>query len=693
MELSVNPKQTTEPTLCLNMIVKNESKIITRLFDSVVPIIDCYCICDTGSTDNTVELIESYFLEKNIPGKVVYEPFKNFAYNRNVALKSCIGMSDYVLLLDADMTLSIRTFDKKTLSKYDTFTILQGNDNFYYNNRRIVRNDGLYNYVGVTHEYINIPNGCKNYDINKNELFIVDIGDGGAKSNKYERDVELLLNGIKEQPTNERYHFYLANTYKDSGKYKEAIEYYEKRIQFGGWNQEVWQSMYKMGFCYKSLGDIKSAIYHWLNAYELIPERIENLYQIVNHYRDISKHKLANHFYNLALQQLQKNQNRDGYLFLENDIYTYKLFYEYAIFAYYIGHRNIDDTIVKLLNVNNIDYPIFRNILNNFKFYSQVLKPSKIIDFTNKLELPVADESFPFWSSSSCLIPKTNKEEGYILNTRYVNYYINEDNGSYLHCDKHIITSNQYTNLNKDFTVQDAKMFDLNYENRRYIGIEDIKIFEDVETKDILFVGTGFFKNRKLGIMYGNYNINEDKLLGNELTCGFNNQDCEKNWCFVDYNKSTHIVYNWNPLQICKLNKDKTVLELVVKKQMPAIFSHLRGSTSGFKYQKKINGMEKNDETNKIQINMYETEIWFIVHMVSYESPRQYYHLFVVFDENMNLLRYSAPFKFEGKCIEYCLSLVVEDEQVIANYSCWDRSTKIAIYDKKYIDPLLKYTA
>jgi len=35
------------PTLCLNMIVKNESKIILRLLDSVLPIIDCYCICDT----------------------------------------------------------------------------------------------------------------------------------------------------------------------------------------------------------------------------------------------------------------------------------------------------------------------------------------------------------------------------------------------------------------------------------------------------------------------------------------------------------------------------------------------------------------------------------------------------------------------------------------------------------------------
>ena len=41
------------PTICLNMIVKNESAIIERLFDSVLHILDTYCICDTGSTDNT----------------------------------------------------------------------------------------------------------------------------------------------------------------------------------------------------------------------------------------------------------------------------------------------------------------------------------------------------------------------------------------------------------------------------------------------------------------------------------------------------------------------------------------------------------------------------------------------------------------------------------------------------------------
>ena len=45
------------PKICLNMIVKNESRVIIRLLDSVVKILDGYCICDTGSTDNTIFLI------------------------------------------------------------------------------------------------------------------------------------------------------------------------------------------------------------------------------------------------------------------------------------------------------------------------------------------------------------------------------------------------------------------------------------------------------------------------------------------------------------------------------------------------------------------------------------------------------------------------------------------------------------
>ena len=64
---------------------------------------------------------------------------------------------------------------------------------------------------------------------------------------------------------------------------------------------------------------------------------------------------------------------------------------------------------------------------------------------------------------------------------------------------------------------------------------------------------------------------------------------------------------------------------------------------------------------------------------------------FAVFDDSMNLLRYSAPFKFYTEPIEYCLGLVVEDERVLITYSVWDRETKLGIYSKKYIDSIIKY--
>jgi hypothetical protein len=184
----------------------------------------------------------------------------------------------------------------------------------------------------------------------------------------------------------------------------------------------------------------------------------------------------------------------------------------------------------------------------------------------------------------------------------------------------------------------------------------------------------------------------------------FNNSICEKNWVYVNYNNSTHVVYNWYPIHICKINNETNILDIVTTRNTPLIFSRVRGSTCGFNYIKKIdiisnndNDKDKNNDDNdkdkeNIKLSIEETEIWFVLHIVSYETPRHYYHLIAVFDESMNLLRYSAPFKFEGDCIEYCVGLVVEEDRVIVPYSTWDRTTKIAIYNKKYIDSFVNYT-
>ena len=120
---------------------------------------------------------------------------------------------------------------------------------------------------------------------------------------------------------------------------------------------------------------------------------------------------------------------------------------------------------------------------------------------------------------------------------------------------------------------------------------------------------------------------------------------------------------------------------------MPKIFSKVRGSSCGFNYVKNIGS----NNNGNITIDIEEREIWFVSHIVSYEEPRHYYHIISVFDSDMNLLKYSAPFKFEGEPIEYCLSIIVEDKRVLMNYSTWDRTTRIGAYDKAYVESLLKY--
>lgn len=48
--------QTNKATIGLSIIVKNEATVIERMLNSVAPILDYYCVIDTGSTDGTQEI-------------------------------------------------------------------------------------------------------------------------------------------------------------------------------------------------------------------------------------------------------------------------------------------------------------------------------------------------------------------------------------------------------------------------------------------------------------------------------------------------------------------------------------------------------------------------------------------------------------------------------------------------------------
>ena len=392
--------------------------------------------------------------------------------------------------------------------------------------------------------------------------------------------------------------------------------------------------------------------------------------------------------YKEARKILDSKKDRNSYLFLHNDIYASKIYYEYTVIAAYAGIKNINFEVVEVLNNSNDDSEM-NNMMQNLKFYKDVLIAKSRFSVDNTATANINNEEVKLYSSSSCMVPNAYNS-GYKMNVRYVNYYIN-DGGGYLYCDKHIITVNKYVELDDQFNPTIEKWFGLTFDNRRYIGIEDVRMFYDVETQNTIFIGTGYHQNNQIGISVGDYDYQSGHLNSKEVKPDFNNASCEKNWVYFDYKNSTHVIYDWGPLKICKINDNADggkTLSLVETREMPRIFRRIRGSTCGFKYSKPC-GENKN---GNITIQITEDEIWFVTHIVSYEQPRHYYHMIVVFDANMKLLRYSAPFKFEGDPIEYCLSIIVEDERVLINYSTWDRTTRIGVYDKKYIDSIVKYS-
>jgi tetratricopeptide (TPR) repeat protein len=648
------------------MIVKNESKIITRLFDSLIGIIDCYCICDTGSTDNTVQLIGEYFGAHNIPGSVIVEPFKNFEHNRTFALQACKDaansggtFADYILLMDADMVLmkgpdfDLQRF-KEQLMTADVFHLFQGSDRFSYKNVRIVKNNIGIKYWGVTHEVISTPDGTNYSQFERKILFIDDIGDGGAKADKFERDIRLLTQGLVDKPNNDRYTFYLANSYRDNGDREKAIEMYKKRIEIGGWFDEVWHSYYSIGRCYNWLNQPHSAIAYWMLAYDYFPKRLENIYEIIHHYRNESKHKLAYEFYKIAQEQLKGvDKSKIDYLFLQNDIYDYKIDYEYSIVGYYYNPDNIDMAALsmRVLCAKNIEESIMKNVMSNYKFYC---KPLTLTNNQWSNEFFVLDDGFNISTPSFCI---HNGET--VVNRRHVNYYIDE-NGGYVNRE-HITTKNMVT--------IGSKTFELGYNREldgRYVGLEDIRLFE--HNGETHFTANRGTQDGKMRVEYGILDYENQCIHSSFLTKTDGCTNIEKNWVlYAGTDGTLRVVYNWWPTLITYEIGHANMLINKREMKVPRFFEFLRGST---------NGIPVGNET------------WFIAHAVSYEDRRYYYHILVALDtETGEVKRWSKFFTLEGEKVEYVLGFIqTSDEEFMIGYSKMDKTCCIKNVSKSDLE-------
>lgn len=277
------PKQ----TICLNMIVKNESKVITRCLESVLPLIDSWVIVDTGSNDGTQKIIQNFMDIHHIPGELHERPWVNFGHNRQEALQLAKNKADYLLFIDADDILTFPKNYKLPHLTLDVYLVKGKDKGMQFHLWTFVKTSLNWQWHDPIHEYLELTDNPDSplmaAVLEGIEYHYIHDGMRSKNPSTTMKDIEILTKALKENPNNKRLTYYLAQTYANANNLHKALEYYQKRIEMGGNEQEVFSAMmYKAKIQANLKVDPDILIATYQNAHEFRPSRPEPIYYLAH---------------------------------------------------------------------------------------------------------------------------------------------------------------------------------------------------------------------------------------------------------------------------------------------------------------------------------------------------------------------------------------------------------------------------
>jgi glycosyltransferase involved in cell wall biosynthesis len=369
------------PRIGLLMMIKNEHQTIKVSLDSAKDCVQCFIIYDTGSTDDTVEIITNYCKEYKMNLYMIQGDFVDFSTSRNVSLSFADTIDDvqFLLLLDSNDQLrggpTLRKFARQELkTDYSAYLISQewwsGKIDKYFNIRFLKPRHGWF-YKGVVHEHvynINHKTGEAEYQTPKIPvgaiLYQDRTSDDDKSSKRFARDKILLLAEHEKEPENPRTLFYLAQTCSCLGDSEEALKYYQLRVKLEGFWEERFHSQLRSGeLAYNLKRPWAEVMQFYLEAVE-IEERVEPFLKIANYYREKKKWKVAYFFGGIACKLEYPVNN---ILFIDREAYDYKRYHLLGIVAFYAG--KMDDgkwACTKAIEAHDKDVD-----KNNLKFYEK----------------------------------------------------------------------------------------------------------------------------------------------------------------------------------------------------------------------------------------------------------------------------------------------------------------------------------
>jgi GR25 family glycosyltransferase involved in LPS biosynthesis len=370
----------SKKTICLNMIVKNESHVIINTLKNILSNIklDYWVISDTGSTDNTKELIIQFFKEQNIPGELVEHEWRDFGYNRTKALECAYNKTDYIFIFDADDSIigKLQLPNEMNADKYD----LKFGCGFTYIRPLIINNRKKWIYKGVLHEYLTCDNIESSVHIDGD--YYIESGKTGDRSKdpeKYFKDANILKTAFENEIQNDyglacRYAFYCANSYKDAGpKYVDsAIEWYLKCLELNNWTQEKFMSCINLGNLYDTKKDLNNAYKYWIKSIEYDNERVEGIILACSKMRENGLNNLVNLLYKKYGNYKKDLKNK---LFLYDYLYKDQFEFENSVCAFYTDDLLSGYECCKKILINQLlNYDLLKLTLKNLFFYKMFLE-------------------------------------------------------------------------------------------------------------------------------------------------------------------------------------------------------------------------------------------------------------------------------------------------------------------------------
>jgi len=416
--------------LCI--MVKNGGAQFENMLTANLHLIDRWTILDTGSDDNTVEIINKVLSNKN--GELFQEPFINFRDSRNRLLELAGKSCKYTLMLDDTYVVNgdLRGFLNEVRGDQwgDSFTLYIKSDDVEYGSNRILRSDRNLRYLFKIHEVIQDKNNVNVVvPITKSHIF-----DGRFEymeertMTRKKLDLKLLFEELEEDPNNSRTHYYLAQTYNLLKEHEKAFHYFMERANHPneGFIQEkidaVFEAARIANFQLKKPWNECKKLYEW--AYELDKSRPDSIYFLgIHHYMEGDRARAYEYFklgfeigYPLHCQYSLKPTL--SYHFLPK--FLTQLCYEY-------GNYPLGEKCARLFLDNNLPnadtYPVIESWYKIFVLMNKMLDPNapknslipSFEDNVKPLLCFVADGGFNQWSGSTILSKGVGGSETYII--------------------------------------------------------------------------------------------------------------------------------------------------------------------------------------------------------------------------------------------------------------------------------------